>query len=162
MGAFVYLTQLEEPTWDHRLWISADEESTGDFQEAAGTPILPQAIAAQILQGRGQGALLPLTPSQCSIGSEQGTWARKDLGVKRLLWTAILDLLVYFWISWFGHSSNHFGDHPSCSSHPENKNSLDGADFVPYSTRRPETFIFLLNCLSPKGISERNLPKWNI
>ena len=76
MGAFVYPTQLEESTWNHRLWISADEESTGDFQEAAGTPILPHATAVQILQGRGQGALLPLTPSQCSIGSEQGTWAR--------------------------------------------------------------------------------------
>ena len=162
MGAFVYSTQLEESTWAHRLWISADEESTRYFQVAAGTPILPQAIPAQISHGREQGALLPLTPSQCSIGSERGTWARKDPGAKRLLWIGILDLLVYFWISWFGHSSNHFEDHPSCSSHSDNKNSLDGAVFVPYSTRHPETFIFLLNCLSPKDISERNLPKRNI
>ena len=93
MGAFVYLTQLEEPTWDHRLWISADEESTGDFQEAAGTPILPQAIAAQILQGRGQGSLLPLTPSQCSIGSEQGTWARSQ-GDKFSFFSDFKDLLI--------------------------------------------------------------------
>lgn len=48
MGAFVYPTQLEESTWDHSLWISADEEGTRDFQVASGTPTLPQAIAAQI------------------------------------------------------------------------------------------------------------------
>ena len=48
MGAFVYPTQLEESTWDHSLWISADEEGTRDFQVASGTPTLPQAVTAQI------------------------------------------------------------------------------------------------------------------
>ena len=64
VGTFVYSTQLEKSTCDHRLWISASEESTRDFQGATGIPTLPQATAAGVSQGREQGGPLPLTPSQ--------------------------------------------------------------------------------------------------
>lgn len=145
MGTFVYSTQLEESTCDHRLWISASEESTRDFQGAAGIPTLPQAMAARVSQGREQGAPPPLTPSQWNIKSEQRTWARNDPGATCLLWIAILDPQLYSRISWLGHSRGHFEDHPSCSSHPESRNSLDGAEFVPFSRRtHPETFVFLV------------------
>lgn len=140
VGVFEYSTQLEESTMGPQAMDLIDEKALG-FPSSCRYPHTASSHSCTNIAW--QGAVSPAAINSITVQYWGGT---RNLGQERPrckrhsgqeFWTfwyisgyPDLDILVII-----------LEDHPSCSSHSENKNSLDGAVFVPYSTRHPETFI---------------------